>query len=168
MDTPKEQPLKAASPSGGLEGISPEIIAALAQSIGDVMHQKAKEESAAIRAKALASAYPAKGLPTPPEPDVMAGGKPADALAGGDTSMAAVQAGATLGNALVASPILRRSMHRLASRKFWVVITTLAGLLSQHVMDLKLLPFDTLAIAGLTAVWVIIQGMIDAKEGGNA
>ena len=84
--------------------------------------------------------------------------------------MAAIQAGATLGKDLLplAAPILRRSAHRLASRKFWVVVSALGALLSQNAVGLNLPPLTTLAVAGLTAVWVVVQGMIDAKEdGGN-
>lgn len=113
---------------------------------------------------ALTSLLAANSTQTPLTGPAVDQVKPADASAGGDTSMAAIQAGATLGNALVASPIVRRSMHRLASRKFWVCVSSLGALLSQNAIGLNLTPLTTLAVAGLTAVWVVVQGTIDDKE----
>jgi len=143
MDDPKEKIIPitpAPSPA-----ISPETLAALA---------------ALLAAPPASAAGPAADQ-----------AKPGDAPAAeANTSMAAIQAGATLGKDLLplAAPILRRSAHRLASRKFWVVVSALGALLSQNAVGLNLPPLTTLAVAGLTAVWVVVQGMIDAKEdGGN-
>lgn len=83
---------------------------------------------------------------------------------------AAIQTGTAVGEslAMLAEPLTSkfrfRSSHRLASRKLWMSIGTIGGLLAQSPLGIALpLPVQ-MAIAGLSAVYVIVQGEIDKKE----
>jgi hypothetical protein len=83
----------------------------------------------------------------------------------------AIQAGAAVGEALApaAAPYVARlrSRHRLASRKLWVAVSTIGGLLSQNAIGLHLHPAAQLAIAILAAVYVVVQAEIDKREPAN-
>jgi hypothetical protein len=83
---------------------------------------------------------------------------------------AAVQAGTAIGQALapLAGPLLARSRHRLASRKLWVAIGTIASLAAQAPLGLNLHPAAQVAIAALAAVYVAAQAGVDGKTKGVA
>ena len=56
------------------------------------------------------------------------------------------------------------SPHRLASRKLWVVIGTLAGMFAQLPADVVLPPVSQLVIGALAVVYIIVQGYIDHAQ----
>lgn len=152
MDDPKE-PLTA---SQAISNIDPAVLTALVQAIGGVLQPQAPDKAGPAVADQAKAADMAAGVSPP-------------LVAEAGPSLSAQQIGTELGDALIplAAPILRRSMHRLASRKFWIVVGTLAGLLSQNAMGLDLHPAGQLSIAALAAIWIVVQGTIDGKQSGG-
>lgn len=81
------------------------------------------------------------------------------------------QVAQTVGAALapLAGPLLGRVQNRLLSRKLWVTVGTLAGLLVQNPLGLNLSPATQLAAAGLAGLYVAAQALVDSakKERGD-
>lgn len=61
-----------------------------------------------------------------------------------------------------ATGLLVTTPNRLKSRKLWVTVGTLGGLLAQLPMGQALPPLSQALICGLAAVYVIVQGILDA------
>lgn len=120
-------------------------------------------------AMAMANPQPAQLSTQPPVADEAPATKPDNPIE--SAQPVAAQVAAELGNivAPVAAPLLARAESRLASRKLWVTIGTLAGLLAQHPAGLDLPPAAQVAIAALAAVYVAAQAIVDGarKGGGN-
>lgn len=94
-----------------------------------------------------------------------------EGMPGQPPQLTPTQAGQAIGAALapVAAPILVKARNRLLSRRLWVTIVTIAGLLAQNPLGLQLHPAAQVAIAALAAVYAAAQSLVDsAKGGGNA
>lgn len=119
-------------------------------------------------AEAIASGMANPQSTQPPVVDEAPATKPDNPIV--SAQPVAAQVAAELGNivAPVAAPLLARAESRLASRKLWVTIGTLAGLLAQHPAGLDLPPAAQVAIAALAAVYVAAQAIVDgARKGGS-
>ena len=73
---------------------------------------------------------------------------------------------------VLASPLpvsgWRKPLHRLASRKLWVTVGTVSGLLAQNTLGLNLPPATQVAVAAVSAIYVAAQAVVDsAKTGGG-
>lgn len=79
------------------------------------------------------------------------------------------QIGDIAGKALapLAAPILIRATNRLASRKLWVTVGTVATLVAQNPIGLNLPPVAQVAIAGLAAIYVAAQAIVDSGKAGG-
>lgn len=84
---------------------------------------------------------------------------------------APIQAAQAAGTALapLVTPLLGRVQNRLLSRKLWVTVGTLAGLLVQNPLGLNLSPATQVAAAGLAGLYVAAQALVDSakKERGD-
>ena len=67
-------------------------------------------------------------------------------------------------------PTWIRPKHRLASRKFWVAVGTVATLIAQKPVGLDLSPAALVAVAAVAAIYVAAQAIVDSaqKEGRDA
>ena len=76
------------------------------------------------------------------------------------------QAAQVVGTALapLAEPLLGRVQNRLLSRKLWVTVGTLAGLLVQNPLGLNLSPATQVAAAGLAGLYVAAQALVDSAK----
>ena len=77
-------------------------------------------------------------------------------------TQAAQVVGATF--APLAAPLLGRVQNRLLSRKLWVTVGTLAGLLVQNPLGLNLSPATQVAAAGLAGLYVAAQALVDSAK----
>jgi len=138
-------------PSGLL---TPELLSTIAEAVGTALAAKqapadiggaSVQDAAAVVASAVAPAAPAKATPA--------------------------QLGTALGDmaAPMAAPLLARSTHRLASRKLWTMAGTMVTLLVANAPAINLPPIAQACIAGVGAIYVAAQAIVDsaAKGGGK-
>ena len=136
-------------PSGLL---TPELLSTIAEAVGTALAAKqppadvggaAVQDAAAVVASAAAPAAPA----TPN------------------------QIGTALGDmaAPMVAPLLAKAESRLASRKLWTMIGTIVTLLAANVPTINLPPIAQACIAGVGAIYVAAQAIVDssAKGGGK-
>ena len=65
------------------------------------------------------------------------------------------------------TPTWIRPTHRLASRKFWVTVSTVATLMVQNPIGLNLSPAAQVAIAAVAAIYVAAQAIVDSTRKGE-
>jgi len=136
-------------PSGLL---TPELLSTIAEAVGTALAAKqaptdvgeaAVQDAAAVVASAVAPTAPAKATPA--------------------------QLGTALGDmaAPMVAPLLAKAENRLASRKLWTMIGTIVTLLAANVPTINLPPIAQACIAGVGAIYVAAQAIVDSADKGG-
>ena len=136
-------------PSSGL--LTPELLSTIAEAVGTALAAKqAPADVGGASVQDAAAVVASAAAPAPATPN---------------------QIGTALGDmaAPMVAPLLAKAESRLASRKLWTMIGTIVTLLAANVPTINLPPIAQACIAGVGAIYVAAQAIVDssAKGGGK-
>ena len=132
--------------------LTPELLSTIAEAVGTALAAKqpptdvggaAVQDAANVVASAVAPTAPAPATPN--------------------------QIGTALGDmaAPMVAPLLAKAESRLASRKLWTMIGTIVTLLAANVPTINLPPIAQACIAGVGAIYVAAQAIVDSADKGG-
>ena len=135
--------------SSGL--LTPELLSTIAEAVGTALAAKqAPADVGGASVQDAAAVVASAAAPAPATPN---------------------QIGTALGDmaAPMVAPLLAKAESRLASRKLWTMIGTIVTLLAANVPTINLPPIAQACIAGVGAIYVAAQAIVDssAKGGGK-